>query len=110
MEKTEGFVYKSKKLILTLSRLIITLCLYTGIESQELLLAIRDTNLRELPKGLHKMFKNVVHLSIDLRNNQLETLSPEVFYDTSEQSWERQGTKVLKGKIHPTENVYFLVI
>ena len=45
------------------------------------------------------MFKSVVHLSFDLRNNQLETLSPDVFYDTSaEQSWEQIGTQVIKGK------------
>ena len=44
------------------------------------------------------MFKSVVHLSFDLRNNQLETLSPDVFYDTAEQSWEQIGTQVIKGK------------
>ena len=70
-----------------------------GIESQELLLTIRDTNLKELPIGFYKVFKNVVHLSFDLRNNQFETLSADVFYNTSEQSWEQTGTKAIKGTI-----------
>jgi hypothetical protein len=78
-----------------------------GIESQELLLTIRDTNLKELPIGFYKVFKNVVHLSFDLRNNQFETLSADVFYNTSEQSWEQTGTKAIKGTFYILKNYTF---
>ena len=71
-----------------------------GIESQELLLTIRDTNLRELPIGFYKVFKSVAHLSFDLRNNQFETLSADVFYNTTEQAWEQTGTKAIKGILY----------
>ena len=56
------------------------------------------------------MFKSVVHLSFDLRNNQFETLSADVFYNTSEQPWEQVGTKVIKGKtpFYRILKVYFL--
>ena len=69
-----------------------------GIESQELLLTIKDTNLKELPDGFYNVFKSVVHLSFDLRNNKFETLSVDAFYDTSERPWEQTGTRVIKGK------------
>ena len=69
-----------------------------GIESQELLLTIRGTSIKELPTGFYEMFKSVAHLSFDLRNNQFETLPADVFYDTSERPWEQVGTKVIKGR------------
>ena len=69
-----------------------------GIESQELLLTIRGTSIKELPTGFYEMFKSVSHLSFDLRNNQFETLPADVFYDTSERPWEQVGTKVIKGR------------
>ena len=46
------------------------------------------------------MFKSVAHLSFDLRNNQFETLSADVFYNTTEQAWEQTGTKVIKGILY----------
>ena len=79
----------------TVYRIVYTII---GIESQELLLTIRGTSIKELPTGFYEMFKSVSHLSFDLRNNQFETLPADVFYDTSERPWEQVGTKVIKGR------------
>ena len=74
----------------------VTLDAFDGIESQQLRLAIRGTRLKQLPRGFYKVFQNVAHLSLDLRDNRLETLSPEVLYHNASH-WEAVGTKVLQG-------------
>ena len=81
--------------VITVYRIVYTII---GIESQELLLTIRETSIKELPMGFYEMFKSVAHLSFDLRNNQFETLPTDVFYDTAERPWEQVGTKVIKGR------------
>ena len=91
-----AFGPKLRELELTGPLHAVTLDAFDGIESQQLTLTIRDTNLKELPKGFHKMFNNVAHLSLDLRNNRLETLHPEVLYTNASQ-WETIGTKILQG-------------
>ena len=63
----------------------VTLDAFDGIESQQLRLAIRGTRLKQLPRGFYKVFQNVAHLSLDLRDNRLETLSPEVLYHNASQ-------------------------
>ena len=100
-----AFGPKLKELELTGPLHTVTLDAFEGIESYELLLSIRDTNLKSLPKGFHKMFENVAHLSLDLTNNRLETLHPEVLYTNASQ-WEEIGTKVLKGKLLKSFNFY----
>ena len=44
------------------------------------------------------MFDNVVHLSLDLRNNKLETLNPDSLYQNGSM-WRKTGTRILKGKV-----------
>lgn len=75
----------------------LTLDAFQGIESYELLLTIHDTSLQSLPDGLLSMFSNVVHLSLDLRNNKLISMDPDVLYKNGSQ-WERTGTRILQGK------------
>ncbi len=53
--------------------------------------------MRELPAGFLRMFKNVAHLSLDLRHNKLETMAPDVIYANGSH-WERIGTNVLQGQ------------
>lgn len=43
------------------------------------------------------MFQNVAHLSLDLRNNRLEKMSPNVLYKNGS-DWERVGTRILQGQ------------
>ncbi|KAF6214745.1 hypothetical protein GE061_009488 [Apolygus lucorum] len=61
----------------------------------ELVLQIRGTSIEELPLGLFSNLK-VRHLSLDLRNNRLVSLSPDfVYYNMS--TWENSGTKLISG-------------
>lgn len=69
---------------------------FEGIEGHELLLMIRNTLISDLPDGFVNLFKNVAHLSLDLRNNRIERLTPEVLYKNGSE-WERIGTRILQG-------------
>ncbi|XP_024085373.1 chaoptin-like [Cimex lectularius] len=62
----------------------------------ELVLQIRDTSIEELPLGLLSSLR-VTHLSLDLRNNRLTSLSPDILYYNLT-SWENSGTKLISGK------------
>lgn len=65
--------------------------------SPELTLQIRGTSLEELPLGFLSTLGRVTHLSLDLRNNRLVSLSPDSFYYNLT-SWEDTGTKLISGK------------
>ncbi|XP_059082371.1 chaoptin-like isoform X2 [Tigriopus californicus] len=91
-----AFGPKLKELEITGPLKRLTLDAFEGIESYELLLTIRDTELHELPKGFHSMFKNVVHFSLDLRDNKLETFAPDALYQNGS-AWQRTGTRILQG-------------
>ncbi|KAL1124150.1 hypothetical protein AAG570_001920 [Ranatra chinensis] len=64
--------------------------------SSQLSLQIRDTGLEELPLGLLSGLAKVAHLSLDLRNNRLSSLSPDILYYNLT-SWEDVGTKLVSG-------------
>ncbi|XP_073988034.1 chaoptin-like isoform X2 [Rhodnius prolixus] len=64
--------------------------------SPELTLQIRGTSLEELPLGFLSTLGRVTHLSLDLRNNRLVSLSPDSFYYNLT-SWEDTGTKLISG-------------
>lgn len=74
----------------------ISLDAFEGIDSYELLVTLRDTEISELPDGFAQMFANVAHFSLDLRNNKMERMSPEVLYRNGS-DWERIGTRILQG-------------
>ena len=94
-----AFGPKLRELELTGQRLKrITLDAFEGIDSYELLLAIRDSGLEELPMNFHQMFKNVAHWSLDLSNNKLQTMAPNVLY-LNGTNWKIQGTSTLQGKV-----------
>jgi hypothetical protein len=92
-----AFGPKLKELELTGPKLRrITIDAFEGIESYELLLSIHDTNLEAIPEDFYKMFKNVAHWSLDLSNNRLQTLPPNVLYPNGT-NWELRGTYILPG-------------
>ena len=93
-----AFGPKLRELEITGPLKTISLDAFEGIESYELLVTIRDTEIRELPVGLREMFKNVAHLSFDLRNNKMERMSPEVLYQNGS-DWQRVGTRILQGNV-----------
>ena len=76
-----------------------TLDAFEGIDSYELLLAIKDSSLEQLPLHFFKLFKNVAHWSLDLSNNQLTTMNPNVLYENGT-DWKLSGTSILQGKMY----------
>ena len=74
----------------------VTLDAFEGIDSYELLLAIRHSSLEELPMDFYQLFKNVAHWSLDLSHNKLQTLNPNVLYPNGT-DWKVQGTNLLQG-------------
>ena len=86
-------------LVLMLLRVLqaVTLDAFEGVENNyELLLAIRNTNIDSLPEGFHKMFQNIVHFSLDIRDNKFESIAPAILYG-NQTHWEQTGTKALQG-------------
>jgi hypothetical protein len=59
--------------------------------------AIRNTNIRSLPMGFHKIFANIAHFSLDLRDNKLESLDPVALY-SNQTPWDLVGTKIMQGE------------
>ena len=81
--------------------------LFEGVENNyELLLAIRNTNIDTLPDGFHKMFKNIVHFSLDIRDNKFESIAPTILYG-NKSHWEHTGTKSLQGELKCFYNTVF---
>lgn len=93
-----AFGPKLKEIEITGERLkALTIDAFEGVENNyELLLAIKNTNIAALPEGFHKPFKHIVHFSLDLRNNNFETLPTEILY-SNQTHWENTGTKTLQG-------------
>ncbi|KAF5270788.1 hypothetical protein FQA39_LY18871 [Lamprigera yunnana] len=65
------------------------------IRNPDLVLRIVDTDIEELPSGLFSSFHRTAHLSIELINNRLLHLSPEVLY-VNYSSWKKVGSTSIK--------------
>lgn len=92
-----AFGPKLKEIEITGPLKAVTLDAFEGVENNyELLLAIRNTNIDSLPEGFHKMFQNIVHFSLDIRDNKFESIPPAILYG-NKTHWEHTGTKALQG-------------
>lgn len=67
-------------------------------QNSELLIQITDTQVEELPAGLFTNVDKISHLSIDLRNNLLTYLSPDIFYANAT-TWKNVGTTLVAGMV-----------
>lgn len=65
----------------------------------ELMIKISDTQVEELPAGLFASVDKIAHLSVDLRNNLLTYLSPDIFYANAT-TWKSVGTTLISGKTY----------
>ena len=93
-----AFGPKLKEIEITGPLRAVTLEAFEGVENNyELLLAIRNTNIDSLPEGFHKMFQNIVHFSLDIRDNKFQSLAPSILYG-NKTHWEQTGTKTLQGE------------
>lgn len=71
----------------------------------ELLIRITNTQIEELPIGLFSGFDKISHLTIDLRDNMLTYLSPDIFY-TNATTWKNVGTTLISGKLEYVTYMY----
>ena len=94
-----AFGPKLKEIEITGPLRAVTLEAFEGVENNyELLLAIRNTNIDSLPDGFHKMFRNIVHFSLDIRDNKFQSIVPSILYG-NKTHWEQTGTKTLQGEL-----------
>lgn len=63
----------------------------------DLLLKISGTEVEELPSGIFSNMHHISYLSIDLRDNMLTYLSPEIFYGNIT-TWKNVGTTLVTGE------------
>ncbi|CAH0547546.1 unnamed protein product [Brassicogethes aeneus] len=71
----------------------------------DLVLKIINTDIEELPAGLFSNMYKISYLTIDLRNNLLTFLSPEIFYGNSS-SWKNVGTTLISGGLTISDNPF----
>ncbi|KAF6204517.1 hypothetical protein GE061_002859 [Apolygus lucorum] len=65
--------------------------------ARESYLSIRGTSIEELPLGLLSGLGHVTHLTLDLRDNKVTSLSPDTFY-YNQTGWENVGTMLISGE------------
>lgn len=70
---------------------------FSTIEGGELILRIKDTRVRRLQSDIFlSLTKRLSQLTLDLRNNHINELSPSVIYGNL--SWKSVGTNIVAGK------------
>ncbi|CAG9855606.1 unnamed protein product [Phyllotreta striolata] len=74
-------------------------------KNPQLLIKIHNTRIEELPSGLFSNMYKVAHLTLDLRNNQLTQLHPEIFYGNSSR-WKSDGTTLITGGLLLSNNPF----
>ena len=50
------------------------------------------------------MFANIVHFSLDIRDNKFESIAPAILYG-NKSNWEQTGTKALQGELSKKEKL-----
>ncbi|XP_076162474.1 uncharacterized protein LOC143144199 isoform X2 [Ptiloglossa arizonensis] len=76
---------------------------FSTIEGSELILRIKDTRVRRLqPDIFLSLTKTLSQLTLDLRNNHINELSPSVIYGNL--SWESVGTNMVAGGLQVSGN------
>ncbi|KAJ8681551.1 hypothetical protein QAD02_017343 [Eretmocerus hayati] len=76
---------------------------FATIESPELVLRIRDTRVQKLqPDIFGSLGRRMAQLTLDLRNNHINELSPAVIYGNA--SWESVGTNLVAGGLQLSGN------
>ncbi|XP_001121376.4 chaoptin isoform X1 [Apis mellifera] len=76
---------------------------FSTIEGGELILRIRDTRVRRLQSDMFlSLTKRLSQLTLDLRNNHINELSPSVIYGNL--SWESVGTNMVAGGLQVSGN------
>ncbi|XP_017771104.1 PREDICTED: slit homolog 1 protein [Nicrophorus vespilloides] len=74
-------------------------------KNPDLVLKITGTEIEELPAGLFANMYKISYLNIDLRNNMLSYLSPEIFYGNVT-TWKNAGTTLISGGLTISHNPF----
>jgi len=70
---------------------------FSSIEGGELILRIKDTHVQRLQSDIFlPLTKRLSQLTLDLRNNHINELSPSIIYGNL--SWETVGTNMVAGE------------
>lgn len=76
---------------------------FSSIEGGDLILRIKDTSVRRLQSDIFlSLTKHLSQLTLDLRNNHINELSPSVIYGNL--SWEAVGTNMVAGGLQVSGN------
>ncbi|XP_053995102.1 chaoptin-like isoform X1 [Hylaeus volcanicus] len=76
---------------------------FSTIEGGELILRIKDTRVRRLQSDIFlSLTKTLSQLTLDLRNNHINELSPSIIYGNL--SWESVGTNMVAGGLQVSGN------
>lgn len=76
---------------------------FSTIEGAELVLRIKDTQVQRLQSDIFlSLTKRLSQLTLDLRNNLINEISPSVIYGNS--SWETMGTNLVAGGLQLSGN------
>ncbi|KZC08570.1 Chaoptin [Dufourea novaeangliae] len=76
---------------------------FSTIEGGELILRIKDTRVRRLQSDIFlSLTKRLSQLTLDLRNNHINELSPSIIYGNL--SWESVGTNMVAGGLQVSGN------
>ncbi|XP_032675898.1 chaoptin-like isoform X1 [Odontomachus brunneus] len=76
---------------------------FSTIEGGELILRIKDTHIRRLQSDIFlSLTKRLSQLTLDLRNNHINELSPSIIYGNL--SWETVGTNMVAGGLQVSGN------
>lgn len=84
-------------------RLVAANAFYGLSRNHNLKLVIKNTVISDLPSGVFYSLKHIPKLSIDLIDNKLSALSPNIFYPNAT-SWDNIGTRIITGGLDISGN------
>ncbi|XP_063232145.1 TLR4 interactor with leucine rich repeats-like [Bacillus rossius redtenbacheri] len=73
--------------------------------NHELVLRIRGTQIKELPRGLFSELQRVSHLTVDISNNQFSSFKLSTIFANST-TWENMGTNQISGGLVLNGNLW----
>lgn len=71
---------------------------FAGLSTHELTIRISGTTVSRFPDGLLKYLPDIRYLTLDLRNNQLTTMGPEVLAAVTREGSDIHQTQHIAGK------------
>lgn len=83
---------------------------FAGLSTHELTIRISGTTVSRFPDGLLKYLPDIRYLTLDLRNNQLTTMGPEVLAAVTREGSDIHQTQHIAGKGINGYTIYMIKI